>query len=124
MNKNDDAPRAATPGMRHSGRAYRFAPTTKFYGTGSYPRPPHGLQRHTRLVAKYTPLNAPCRCNASTAYREQLGSYRHTGPITAPNVFWYTRIKKMKTPLITSVGPFLLVHKVAPVQRSSTGEKH
>jgi len=31
-----------------------------FYGTGSCPCPPQGLQESIRFIAKYEPLKGPC----------------------------------------------------------------
>ena len=32
----------------------------KYYGTGSYPLPPQGLQRSIRFIVSHNPLNGPC----------------------------------------------------------------
>ena len=48
-----------------------------FYGTGSYPLPPHGWQRSIRLIAKYKPFTGPCFFSACTAYSEQVGVNLH-----------------------------------------------
>jgi hypothetical protein len=37
------------------------------YGTGSWPWPPHGWQRNSRLLASQPPFIAPYFCKASIA---------------------------------------------------------
>ena len=54
----------------------------KYYGTGSYPLPPQGLQRSIRFIVSHNPLNGPCFLNASTAYCEQVGVNRHDGGLS------------------------------------------
>lgn len=43
------------------------------YGTGSYPLPPHGLQRKMRFMASHEPFAGPCFLMASMAYCEHVG---------------------------------------------------
>lgn len=43
------------------------------YGTGSYPLPPHGLQRKMRFMASHKPFVGPCFLMASMAYCEHVG---------------------------------------------------
>ena len=47
----------------------------------------NGWQRSSRLRANQLPCRAPCRCSASAAYSEQVGSNRQHGPTSA----WYAR---------------------------------
>lgn len=46
------------------------------YGTGSYPEPPHGLQRRIRQMARTMPFMGPCFINACRAYSEHVGVKR------------------------------------------------
>jgi len=46
-----------------------------FYGTGSYPFPPQGLQDKNLLKARYVPLNGPYFFIASIPYCEHVGVY-------------------------------------------------
>lgn len=52
-----------------------------YHGTGSYPLPPHGLQRHIRFTASHPPLTGPCLIIASIAYWLQVGVKRHDGGV-------------------------------------------
>ena len=47
--------------------------TDSFYGTGSYPLPPHGLQRAMRFIPSHPPLKMPYFITASTIYCEHVG---------------------------------------------------
>jgi len=50
-------------------------------GTGSYPLPPHGLQRSILHTLRYKPLNGPCLSMAVLAYSEHEGVNRHDGGV-------------------------------------------
>ena len=63
----------------------RFIPC---YGTGSYPLPPHGLQRRMRLIARKPPLNGPYFFIASRAYCEQVGVNRQAGGVCGEMAVW------------------------------------
>lgn len=60
----------------------------RIHGTGSYPLPPHGWQRSTRLRASQSPLPGPYFLNASTAYCEQVGVKRQEGGVNGEIYFW------------------------------------
>ena len=49
------------------------------YGTGSYPLPPHGLQREILLIVSHPPLKGPYFVMASTPYAEHVGEYLQEG---------------------------------------------
>ena len=49
------------------------------YGTGSYPEPPQGWQRHILFIVSHSPFNGPCLVIASIAYWLQVGVKRHDG---------------------------------------------
>lgn len=57
-------------------------------GTGSYPCPPHGLQRRMRHVANNSPLKGPCCRRASMAYWLQLGVKRQEGGVRGDMACW------------------------------------
>jgi len=57
-------------------------------GTGSYPFPPQGWHLEIRFTDNQNPLNKPYRLNASRAYWEQVGVYRHLGPIQGEMTNW------------------------------------
>ena len=44
-----------------------------YQGTGSYPEPPHGLQRRMRFMPNQPPLKIPCFITASTMYWLHVG---------------------------------------------------
>lgn len=50
-----------------------------FYGTGSYPLPPHGLHEAILFKVSHPPLKGPCFFNASMPYAEHDGVYLHDG---------------------------------------------
>ena len=52
-----------------------------YYGTGSYPLPPHGLHLSIRQMARANPLIGPCLRIACRAYSEQVGVKRHEGGV-------------------------------------------
>lgn len=54
---------------------------TKYYGTGSYPEPPHGWHLKIRFTARYNPFTGPCFFRASTAYCEHVGVNLHDGGV-------------------------------------------
>ena len=58
------------------------------HGTGSYPCPPQGWQRSSRLTARYKPFRGPCFCSASTAYWLQVGVKRHEGGVSGEMQRW------------------------------------
>lgn len=58
------------------------------YGTGSYPLPPHGLQRNILHIARARPLTGPCFFNACLAYSEHVGVNRHEGGVNGDMHFW------------------------------------
>lgn len=51
-----------------------------FYGTGSYPCPPHGWHLLIRLMVSHKPFRGPYFFNASIPYCEQVGVNLHFGP--------------------------------------------
>ncbi len=51
----------------------------RFHGTGSYPLPPQGWQRHMRRMLSHSPFTAPCLRNASMAYWLHVGVKRQLG---------------------------------------------
>lgn len=53
----------------------------KYYGTGSYPEPPHGWHLKIRFTARYNPFTGPCFFRASTAYCEHVGVNLHDGGV-------------------------------------------
>lgn len=52
-----------------------------YYGTGSYPDPPHGWHLRIRRSARYEPFSGPCLMSACLAYSEQVGVNRHEGGV-------------------------------------------
>jgi len=44
-----------------------------FYGTGSYPLPPHGWHRRNRFRVSHKPFTAPYFLRAIMAYSEHVG---------------------------------------------------
>jgi hypothetical protein len=61
-------------------------------GTGSYPCPPHGLQRKSRFMVIHPPFSAPYLFTASAPYWEQEGVYLQDGERSGEMVYWYKRI--------------------------------
>ena len=59
-----------------------------FYGTGSYPEPPHGWQRDMRFNVSQPPLKGPYLRSASRAYCEQVGVKRHEGGVCGDMHTW------------------------------------
>ena len=53
-----------------------------FYGTGSYPDPPHGWQRAMRFTPSQPPFKTPYLRIASKVYCEQVGVKRHAGGVS------------------------------------------
>lgn len=53
----------------------------KYYGTGSYPLPPQGLQRSIRFIVSHNPFHGPYFRSASIAYCEQVGVNLHDGGV-------------------------------------------
>ena len=68
--------------------ATRIVTVCGYYGTGSYPLPPHGWQRSSRRTASHVPLIGPCLRNASSAYCEQVGVKRHEGGLRGDMPTW------------------------------------
>lgn len=58
------------------------------YGTGSYPLPPHGLQRSILHIANAMPFIGPCFSIACLAYSEQVGVKRQEGGVRGDMHFW------------------------------------
>ena len=56
-------------------RIFSFGHLTTFYGTGSYPLPPHGWQLLIRFIDSRPPLSIPYFLIASMVYWEQVGLY-------------------------------------------------
>ena len=66
------------------------------YGTGSWPWPPQGWQRAILFSVSQPPFNGPYFFIASIPYCEQVGVYRHEGPIHGEITCWYVLIRKTK----------------------------
>lgn len=60
-------------------------------GTGSHPPGFQGWHRTSRRPVSQPPRTTPWIRTASTAYDEQEGANRHTGPTKGDNVSWYRR---------------------------------
>ena len=75
------------------------------HGTGSYPCPPQGWQRNSRLMASQPPLIAPYFCSALIAYAEQLGLYLQVGGKMRDGPICQARAIRMKSFAITSYLP-------------------
>ena len=71
-----------------------------FYGTGSYPPLPKGLQRRIRQIANRLPFQAPCLESASIAYSEHVGVKRQLGGIYGEMYFLYPRTIAINTRFI------------------------
>jgi hypothetical protein len=65
-------------------------------GTGSSPPLPNGLHRATLDTAISEPRTAPWVRTASSAYREQVGEYRHCPPSHPESVSRYTAMAPKK----------------------------
>ena len=74
----------------------------KRHGTGSYPCPPQGWQRNSRLMASQPPLIAPYFCSAVIAYAEQLGLYLHVGGKMREGPICHALATRMKSLAIMS----------------------
>lgn len=71
-----------------------------------------------RRIASHEPFKAPYFDTDSTAYWEQVGTYRQDGGVMAETYRWYTRISP-KTTCFIAISPYCLYNPPAEAPASS-----